>query len=164
MTVDSGTTFALLERDAELAAVDAAMARATRQSGGLLVIDGPAGLGKTALLEAARDRAADAGLLVLNARGAELERAFAFGLVRQLYDLAIRDAPVEPDVLFAGAARFAAPLLDVLIDGAPQTPSEDPFVARHAVYWLTANLAAERPLALLVDDAQWGDNASLGTL
>jgi DNA-binding CsgD family transcriptional regulator len=128
------------------------------------MIDGPAGVGKTALLEAARAAAGDAGLLVLRARGAELERAFAFGVVRQLFDEVLRGPGFDPEVLFAGAARFAAPLLEVAVDGATSVPSDDPFASRHALYWLAANLAAERPLAVLVDDGHWADSASLGVL
>jgi DNA-binding CsgD family transcriptional regulator len=133
----------LLDRDAELAAIRAALG-----AGGLLVIEGPPGVGKTALLDAAGEFDG----LRLRARGAELERSFAFGVVRQLFE------GVDPEA-FTGAARFASPLL-----GLGGTPPEDPFAARHALYWLTANLAAERPLALVVDDAQWADAASLGVL
>ena len=64
----------------------------------------------------------------------------------------------------SGAARFAAPVLGLELGGASAVASDDPFAARHALYWLTANLSAERPLALLVDDAHWADGASLGVL
>ena len=39
----------------------------------------------------------DAGLLTLRARGAELERAFAFGVIRQLFDEVLRDESLQPD-------------------------------------------------------------------
>ena len=164
MALDSRTTLALLERDAEFEAIDRAVAEARQGAGGLLLIDGPAGVGKTALMDAARDSADAGGLRILTARGAEMEKAFAFGVVRQLFEGVVHDAPVPVDALFAGAARFAAPLLDAVPDGAPATPSEDPFATRHGLYWLTANLAAEAPLALLVDDAHWADAASLSAL
>ena len=158
------TSAQLFERDAELEAVRRAFARASEGAGGLLVVDGPAGVGKTALLDAARAAADEAGLLILRARGAELERAFAFGVIRQLFDGVARGTEGDPEPLFAGAARFAAPLLDVELEGGPTTPSEDPFATMHALYWLTANLAAERPLAMLVDDGHWADDASLTAL
>ena len=120
-----------------------------------MLVEGAAGAGKTALMDAAAAAADAAGLLVLRARGAELERAFGFGVVRQLFE------PVVHRELFTGAARLAAPVLGIDHTAAP---AEDPFAARHALYWLTANLAAERPLALLVDDAHWADAASLGAL
>ncbi len=153
----------LLERDGELRVLADLCARARTGAGGLVVIDGPAGVGKTSLLNAARAAAGMAGLAVLGARGAELERAFAFGAVRQLFDGVLRDAALDRATLFAGAARRAAPLLEVELGETAAAPGE-PFAVRHALYWLTANLAAGRPLALLVDDAQWADGDSLGFL
>ena len=128
------------------------------------MIDGVAGVGKTSLLDATRAAAAAAGLLTLRARGAELERAFAFGVVRQLFDEVVRDGTAHPAALFTGAARFAAPVLGLELPGVSAIASDDPFAARHALYWLLANLSSERPLALLVDDGHWADTASLDVL
>ncbi len=165
MSLSPGTTFArLLEREAELEAVRRALARTAEGSGGLLVLDGPAGVGKTAMLESTRIAAAETGLLTLHARGAELEQDFAFGVMRQLFDGIVHDQSADPYALFDGAARFAAPLLEVALEGEAPAPSEDPFAARHAFYWLTANLAGRQPLAMIVDDAHWADAASLGAL
>jgi DNA-binding NarL/FixJ family response regulator len=165
MALQATTTFSrLLEREGELDAIRRVLRRSAQGAGGLVVIDGPAGVGKTALLEAARAIATDEDLLVLRARGAELERAFGFGVVRQLFDEVLRGGTFEPAALFAGAARFAAPLLAIELEGATAAPPDDPFAARHALYWLTANLAAQRPLAVIVDDAHWADGASLGVL
>ena len=58
----------LLEREGELAAVEAII-----QRGGVLVVEGGAGIGKTSLLGAAGEWAARAGHDFLRARGAELE-------------------------------------------------------------------------------------------
>src|SRR3954468_12653505 len=158
------TSSRLLEREHELEAIRRTLAGSAQGAGGLVVIDGPAGVGKTALLDAALAIAQEENLLVLRARGAELERAFGFGIVRQLFDEVLRGAIIDPAALFAGAARFAAPLLAVELDGRAAAPPDDPFAARHALYWLTANLATQRPLAVLVDDAHWADGASLGVL
>jgi DNA-binding NarL/FixJ family response regulator len=155
----------LLERERELEAIRRALAQSAQGTGELLMIDGPAGVGKTALLDAAHEAAGDADLLVLRARGAELERAFGFGVVRQLFDEVLRSGRFDPEPLFTGAARFAAPLLAAEVPGGgATTPPDDPFAARHALYWLLANLAAQRPLAVLVDDAHWADGMSLGVL
>ena len=165
MTPSTATRSAqLLEREAELRAVESAIADAAHGVGRLVLIEGRAGAGKTAVTDAARAAAAGSRLLTVRARGDELEREFAFGVVRQLFDDVVRRTAADTTVLFAGAARFAAPLLDVELVDAPAAPPEDPFAARHALYWLTANLAAEVPLAVLVDDAQWADAASLGVL
>ncbi len=154
----------LLEREAELDAVRQAVAQAKEKAGGLVLVDGPAGAGKTVLLDAARSAAQAQGFLLLQARGAELERAFAFGVVHQLFDDILRGGKIDPTGLFAGAARLAAPVLDFQLEGAPAALPQDPFAARHALYWLTANLASHEPLAILVDDAHWADDASLGVL
>src|SRR4051812_20789157 len=151
----------LLERDAELRVIDGAVARALEGEGSLVAIDGPAGAGKTALMQAAAAAAADAGLVVMRARGAELEREFTFGVARQIFDDYRRQGSTAMAELFSGAARFAAPVLGVEVDGAPATPSEDPFAARHGLYWLAANLATHQPAVMLIDDSHWADTASL---
>ena len=99
----------LLERAEELAAIDAAIADAIAGAGRFAVIEGPAGIGKSSLLAEARAGGADAGMTVLNARGTELERAFSFGVVRQLFETVVAQADVEERVrLFEGAAGHAA--------------------------------------------------------
>src|SRR5512133_4128007 len=123
------TSSRLLEREHELEAIQLTLARAAQGAGGLVVIDGPAGVGKTALMEAALAMAQEEDLLVLRARGVELERAFGFGIVRQLFDEVLRGALVDPAALFAGAARFAAPLLAVDLEGTASAPPDDPFAA-----------------------------------
>src|SRR3954465_4836189 len=96
MTSYTVSTAALLERDEELDGVHRAISEAGAGVGRLVVVDGRAGVGKTSLLIAARDAAGDAGLMILRARGAELEREFAFGVVRQLFDEVVRDPPLDP--------------------------------------------------------------------
>lgn len=166
MALEAATTSdRLLERDRELEAIRTAVLRAAQDTGAFVVIDGPAGVGKTALIDTAHELAHDADLLVLRARGAELERAFGFGIVRQLFDEVLRSGAFEPATLFTGAARVAAPLLAIDVEGgATSVPTDDPYAARHALYWLLSNLAAQRPLAVLVDDAHWADSTSLGVL
>src|SRR5690348_3592482 len=102
----------LLERDDELGRIEAALAQARLGRGTFVVVEGPAGMGKTALLAAARTAAAANGMRVLRARGAELEREFAFGVVRQLFEPPLAEAaePARNDLLH-GAAGDAAALL-----------------------------------------------------
>ncbi|MGH3047133.1 MAG: BREX system ATP-binding domain-containing protein, partial [Gaiellaceae bacterium] len=80
------TQVELLERDAELAALDAAVEAVAGGAGCVVAIEGAAGIGKTSLLRRARERAADRGFRVLAGRGSELEQTFPFGLVRQLFE------------------------------------------------------------------------------
>jgi DNA-binding CsgD family transcriptional regulator len=151
---------ALLERAEELAAVDAAIAGAQGRAGRLVVIEGPAGIGKTSLLAEGRARAAASGLTVLYARGSELEAAFSFGVVRQLFEAAVATAsPEEQSRLLGGAAVQAARLFRP--GDSSEGGEEDVYALLHGLYWLTLNLAESRPLALAVDDLQWSDPPSM---
>jgi DNA-binding CsgD family transcriptional regulator len=160
------TEESLLERHEELARIESALVDAGDGHGRFVVIEGPAGIGKTALLAAVRTAAANRGMRVLRSRGTELERDFAFGVFRQLFEpaLAGMSETERADLLQAGTGP-AAGLLGLL--GAPASdgppPSEvDPSLAiLHGLYWLCANLAAAGPLCVVVDDAHWADASSL---
>ncbi len=153
----------LLERAEELAAVDAAIADALTDDGRLVVIEGAAGIGKSSVLGEARKRAADAGMTVLSASGTDYERAFAYGLVRQLFEARVLQAtPEQRARLLKGAAAHAAGLFDPHRLAEPAPASEDAaFALLHGLYWLTFNLAEAGPLLIAVDDLQWADPASL---
>jgi DNA-binding CsgD family transcriptional regulator len=149
---------ALLERAAELAEIDAVIAAAQGGAGGLIVIEGPAGIGKTSLLAEGRARAADAGFTVLYSRASELEADFSFGVVRQLFEALIATASEEQQSrLLGGAAAQAARLFDQREAGS----EENVFALLHGLYWLALNLAEAGPLAIAVDDLQWSDPPSL---
>lgn len=103
----------LCEREGELACVDALLAAARASRGGVLLITGPAGIGKTVLLGAARERASQAGMRVLTGRGGELESGFSFGVARQLFEPLLASAgATERDALLAGAAGRALVALE----------------------------------------------------
>jgi predicted ATPase len=157
----------LVERDRELEQVGKCLQRVQTGQGGALVVEGPAGIGKTALLAAARDMTDGQGFRWLRARGAELEREFAFGVVRQLVEPVLAEASdAERAALLDGPPGLAAQLLGLpRPHGEPEPPAPvapDPhFAVLHGLYWLCANLAAEGPVGLMVDDAHWADVASL---
>ena len=75
----------LVERTAELDALDAALAAVGGGSGRLVLVEGATGTGKSALVEAAGRKARSLGLDVLVARGAQLEQAAPFGLAVELF-------------------------------------------------------------------------------
>jgi DNA-binding CsgD family transcriptional regulator len=160
--VDGGQ--ALLERDAVLAEVDRRLREAIAGAGSLLLFEGPAGIGKTRLVVAAGQHGRELGLTTLSARGSELERDFAYGLVRQLFEAPLVAAsPPERDNLLAGAAGRAAALFGVAaaqedVANALLDPS---FAILHGLYWLCANLGRRCPVLLCIDDVHWSDQASL---
>ena len=150
-----------LERAAELAVLEEVVAHAVDGTGGLVVVEGPAGIGKSRLL---CEMVASAEFLwarTLRARGMELERSFAFGAALQLFEPPVALlTPDERALLLRGAAALAAPLLAP--DKAAQLPGPaHEFSVIHGLYWLAANLAEQRPLLVVVDDAHWLDEPSL---
>jgi DNA-binding CsgD family transcriptional regulator len=154
---------ALLEREGELQAAATALEQARSGEGGVLVFHGPAGIGKTRLLDEVRERADEDEMRVLTARASQLETGFPLGVARQLCEPAIAGlSDTDTEELLGGAAGLARPLLG-LPGGADETSqAEDPaFAAMHGLYWLLANLSERAPLALLVDDAHWADPDSL---
>ena len=151
----------LVEREDELGRFDELLARVRAGSGVVVLVVGEPGVGKTRLVEEAAARGGELGIDVLRARGGEMEQQLAFGVVRQLFEARIAgEARATREELFEGAAELALPVFD--LPGAERTaPGEDPpFAVLHGLHWLAANLAARRPIALLIDDAHWADRAS----
>jgi DNA-binding CsgD family transcriptional regulator len=145
----------LFEREREQAAFDELLER-----GGGVLVEGRAGIGKTALLDAACRRAARAGREVVRARGSELEAGFAFGLVRQLFERRLASAQErERDALLAGSAGAVRSLL--LGELMETSAFDTSFAVLHGLYWLTVNLSDRRPLLIAVDDVHWADEPSL---
>jgi DNA-binding CsgD family transcriptional regulator len=154
----------LLEREAELRA----MADLTRDvrlgTGRLLLLEAPAGLGKSALLDRCAAGALEEGVRVLRARGHQLERTYGWGVARALFEGAVISGGRETGGLLDGPV---APARRVLLEGSGDTAPasvDAAFGILHALYWLVVRLAERRPLLLIVDDAHWADPPSLRLL
>src|SRR5438270_2641873 len=113
----AGLDAPLVEREWELAVLEQCLTDAREGNGGVIVVEAPAGKGKSRLLASAGDTAREAGMQILGAHGNALEREFAFGVALQLFeplwlaaDLSSRDALLE------GPAHAAARLLDGRLD------------------------------------------------
>ncbi len=156
----------LLEREQELDELRSAWEQALSGHGRLVVVEGAAGTGKSALLAAATEVASAAGLRVLGARGSELERGLGFGAVRQLFETVVTQAaPAEREKLLAGAAAPAEWVLAPdLQDDASRAGAQAGFAALHGIYWLASNLSVSTPLLLAVDDLHWVDGSSARAL
>jgi len=154
---------ALLERAAEIAAITEFLSTPHHQP--LMVIEGPAGIGKTRLIRQAR-RATGAEGLVLSARGSDLERDFAFGVVRQLFEPYLAAlGPAERNEVLAGTAHGAKALFGTEFWQPAQGPGglvqDASFAILHGLYWLALNLAAVQPVLVTIDDLHWADAPSL---
>src|SRR5215831_6265366 len=152
-TVAAETGSALLGRRDEQQPIDRLLERVRSGRGGVLVVRGEAGVGKTSLLEYLVDRAA--GCDVVRAAGAEADMELPFAGLQQL--LAARLASLErlPDPQHeALAVAFG------MRSGRPP----DRYLVGLAVLGLVAELAETGPLVCVIDDAQWLDRASAQTL
>src|SRR5688500_6508965 len=157
---EPGRAELLLERDRELQSLRAALADAVGGEGRLALVEGPAGIGKSRLLAELRSAAEEEDVRVLAARGSELEREFPFGVVRQLFEPALHDAEASERWLDRAAAP-ARTIFEAAELGAESTGTDATFAALHGLYWLTANVAADGPVLLSVDDLHWCDRPSL---
>ena len=148
----------LLDRDEELAGVATRLEQVRSGSGRVIVVEGPAGIGKSTLLAAATRSTRDAGMVVLRARCSPLEQQAAWGVARQLFEpLRDRDGWAE---LTAGAAALAERALAV--DLAEPAPGGDAMhAAARGLVWLVSNLGERTPAVLCVDDVHWADAPSL---
>ncbi|MFE9102628.1 AAA family ATPase [Actinomadura geliboluensis] len=135
-------------RSALLTALESRLA-----ANGSVVLTGPSGIGKTALLEAAGAAATARGELVLRTAGTETERWVPCSGLAELLD------------------QLPGPLTDPLprerLTGLPEPaphprpdPDADHVACRLSFRGLLARCAEERPVLLLVDDAQWLDAES----
>ena len=143
----------LLGREDECAAIDTLLANARAGVGGALVVRGEAGIGKTALLDYARQQAAP--MAVLSAAGVEAESDLAFAGLHELLRPVLGCLSELPDIqsqALAGALGLA-----------PSTHA-DRLLISAAVLGVLAAAAENRPVLCLVDDAQWLDQPSADAL
>jgi DNA-binding CsgD family transcriptional regulator len=144
----------LLGRDRELARLYALVDRIEEQ-GSALVVRGEAGIGKSALLAAARERALDRGVTVVSTTGALSEARLAFAGLHQLLLPLLGGLDLLPD-----PQRRALEAAFGIAEG----DAPDLFLIGLATLGLVAERAAETPLLFVVDDAQWLDRPSLEVL
>jgi DNA-binding CsgD family transcriptional regulator len=140
----------LLGRDDELAQLYD-LIDAIGRRGGALVVRGEAGIGKSALLEAAAVRAGERNVTVASATGIPSEARFAFAGLRELLlpFLEARDRLPQPQ------RRALETALGLAAGNAP-----DPFLVGLAALGLLSEAETKSPLLFLVDDAQWLDGPS----
>jgi hypothetical protein len=143
----------LLGRRTECAVLDGLLEGAQARRSGVVVVQGEAGIGKTALLERAIEAASE--FKVLRSLGVESEMELAFAALHRLC------AP-----LLDRLDRLPGPQRDALATtfGLSAGPAPDRFFVGLATLGLLSEVAEERPLLCVVDDAQWLDRASAQAL
>ena len=126
-------------RDAQLAAVDAHLARVRSGVGSVMIVEGDAGLGKTSILAEATARARRAD--------------FGTGVGTADQGRSVVDMAALMEALFGGTT----PLLDRGALGIPETSREARFWLLQDIQSLLETAALRRPLLIVLDDMQWAD-------
>src|SRR6476661_3915499 len=139
----------LLGRQREQGVVEGLPEEAREGRGGVLVVHGDPGVGKTALLEYALDTAKD--FRVVRTSGVEGETELDYAALQHLCSPLLELLERLPD-----PQRDALRVAFWLSSGRPPSP----FMVGLAVLGLLSEAAEERPLLCIVDDAQWLDDAS----
>jgi serine/threonine protein kinase len=165
----------LLGRGEESAQIAAALAEAGRGVPVVLRIEGRSGVGKSALLRAAREQSLAHGALVLSGACHELESIPFKGFDGAVDDLRLYLRSLSPDArdaLLPPDFALAAAIFPVLRDCGPElpasTPSSRPGSERHHSYAALKStlgrVALRQPLLICLDDMQWGDRDAAGLL
>jgi DNA-binding CsgD family transcriptional regulator/tetratricopeptide (TPR) repeat protein len=139
----------------EIAALGRLMSRAAGGRGGLVAIEGPAGIGKSRLLSHTRDKATGAGWRVLDTRCTPISTTISYCLLRDWFGLLAHRTG-------SGVHPFDGPgqVLAELSDGSSSGIGDLVYGAR----WVLEDLTSDQPVLLMVDDLQWADSGSLQAL
>jgi DNA-binding CsgD family transcriptional regulator len=145
----------LYGRNGELDLLDGLLGRLATGRGGAVVVRGEAGVGKSALLAVAGERADAQGVLVLSATGVECETQLPFAGLHQL---------LQP--LISGVDRLPSPQRDAIRAAFGMTTAAPPelFLIALATLELLSEAAEEVPRMILIEDAQWLDRPSSDVL
>lgn len=120
-------------------------------AGSALVLTGELGIGRSTALDRAAAEAERQGLLVLRVEGLRAEEGLPFGALQRLLPRDLIDAAL-------------APALQQALNPEGPASAGDQFAPGWGLHACLAAAAATTPLAIVVDDVQWLDQASARAL
>ncbi|MDQ4090729.1 MAG: AAA family ATPase, partial [Actinomycetota bacterium] len=166
---------AFVGREVELEAIEDQVAGAGGGDGGLVLVEGESGGGKTKLLEELAQRTGERGVWVLRGQGVDQMAQRPLRVLDGLVDAVLHRA--ETDAGFAAAVRDAlGPHLEALVDALPRLADSfspagagslgpEAYGEARSLPALTAFLdalsSAGQPAMVVLDDCQWADDLTL---
>lgn len=151
----------LVNREAECRVIDGCLDQLLAKRGGVLLIEGPAGIGKTRLTRELIARAQRRGFHTLVGSAYEMEGAIAYGPFLDILQAALRDSR-------AGQERIPAEIASVLSGGlqdAQPVPNSDPRAAQTYLFAGVAEFLRQRalsaPLVAVLENGHAADQGSL---
>jgi DNA-binding CsgD family transcriptional regulator len=159
----------LIGRDPEVGAVRALIERARNGRGGVALIVGEAGVGKSRLLRAMIDEARDEGFLLMRGQSFEADASIPYAPLLDLVRLFTESASpaLAAHVLAPAAAELTAvfpelrPILPDVAPSAPSDPDTDKRRLFHALTRTVTTLAQTQPVFIAFEDVHWSDDATL---
>lgn len=151
----------LIGRDHPAALLRAEIGRATDSHGGLLLVTGEAGIGKTALATEAADEARRRGALVLSGSCWDSDSAPGYWPWTQVVRGLRRGVTPQE---WAAAESASGSSLPVLLGEEAGTAETEPFRLYDAVTAALVSVSHSRPVVVVLDDLHWADTASLRLL
>lgn len=133
-------------RETDLQEIEAALGRLRGGSGQVLVLEGPPGIGKTALLLEACRRAVRSGARALHGEALE----------------GLQTVPFAP--LLAALGAGDPPVVGADVAAALESSTDTGYWVLHDLLAALEEAASREPLVVALDDVQWADNASLAAL
>ena len=141
----------LLEREHEQQLLSERLGALAGGAGAAVVVEGPMGIGKTALLGWVASAASASGAAVVRARASRLGESLHAGVLRDWFAKRARRSPV-------GAVPFDGP------GSALRECTGSAEELAYAVRWVLDDMTRQAPVLLLVDDVQWADPASVAVI
>lgn len=146
----------LFGREPQIRALQSAAEEAVAGRGSATLVEGEAGIGKSALLDAVAEHCGRLGMRILRAAGEQLEQDLPFAVAGACLDVLTTGGQTN-------RARVAALLRGEGADRQPGAAGHD-FVVTEAMLDLVDDWCAAGPVAVIVDDVQWADAQSIVVL
>ena len=159
-------------RDAELARLSAVLVEAAAGRGGVVMVTGEAGIGKTRLMEEVTERAGHQGMTAIAGRCFDTDWAPPYGALAEAVGALVADC--DPDELRADLGSGAAPLgqlvpdirrvLPDLPEPGPVQPDEERFRLLDAAAQLLVARSQRTPVVVCLEDLHWADQGTVAML